>query len=149
MTLAACGQASTPLPAVDAPSPTVRATATPLVSEPPTLTPSSRPSPTAQPPTDRPSLPVTITSLTSPIDAGKMARVAVKTSPGASCDIDVTYESRVSEAAGLEDKKAPADGTITWTWLVGANTNPGTRSVDIYCELGDAAGSASRDLVVR
>lgn len=114
----------------------------------PTIEPTAAPPPSPTP-TDRPALPVTITSITSPIDAGKMARVSAKTTIGATCSITVTYESQESTAKGLEPKKAPANGTITWTWLVGANTNPGTRAVDVECELGDAIGDANRDLVVR
>jgi micrococcal nuclease len=86
--------------------------------------------------------------LTTPIKAGKAATAAIKTSPRAACDIDVAYKSGSATAKGLGPKQASSAGVASWTWTVGLNTSKGSWPVTVWCELGEAFGSTTRDLEV-
>jgi hypothetical protein len=127
--------------------PTATQTATPTATptDTPTPTPTAPPAtstpipqPTAQPteppaPTSVPVL-IILIGLTSPIERGFDATLAIQTNPGAFCDPSVFYDTVESTAAGLEAKPAPDNGSLTWTWLVGANTNGGTWTVSVECD---------------
>lgn len=73
----------------------------------------------------------TLISLTSPINAGDYATIAVRTVGGARCSIVVVYKSGPSEAQGLEAQAARSDGVCSWTWRVGTNTTPGMWSIEV------------------
>lgn len=77
-------------------------------------------------------------SLTTPISPGYTATVAVKTSPSAYCTIVVTYLSGPSTAAGLYPKTSDGSGAVSWSWIVGARTTPGSWPIDVSC--GSASG---------
>jgi len=65
---------------------------------------------------------------------GQNASVTVETTPNASCSISYTTPSgRASKAKGLGDKNTDADGKVSWTWLIGARTKPGTGHVTVRC----------------
>lgn len=68
------------------------------------------------------------------VAAGGNATVSVRTAPGATCSITVTYKSGPSKAQGLSPKRADATGAASWSWVVGRNTTPGTWPVTINCE---------------
>ena len=70
-----------------------------------------------------------ITSVTSPVKAGSNATLTIKGKPGTEYNIDVIYKKTASKAKGLENKTAPASGTVSWTWKVGSNTTPGTFTI--------------------
>ncbi|MDQ0190348.1 thermonuclease family protein [Alicyclobacillus cycloheptanicus] len=59
------------------------------------------------------------------------ASVTIQTSPGTAGKIEVDYKSGPSHAHGLEPETANSQGRITWRWLVGSNTTPGTWPVHI------------------
>ncbi len=105
--------------------------AVPVAAAPPTPAPVP-PAPAPQPPAPA-TLGVTFTSVSSPIGAGNVATASVKTAAGASCSITVTYKSGRSTAKGLEPKTADANGMVSWSWLVGGNTTPGTWPIDVSC----------------
>jgi hypothetical protein len=67
-----------------------------------------------------------LVSLTSPVQRGAKARIAVRTAAGASCSIKVYYKSGPSTAKGLGPITAGTDGICAWSWTVGTNTTPGT-----------------------
>ncbi len=65
---------------------------------------------------------------------GNVATVMVQTAPSASCSIGyVTPKGTQSEAAGLVPKTADASGNVSWSWLIGGNTTPGTGRVTVTC----------------
>lgn len=70
-----------------------------------------------------------IISVTSPVKAGSNATLTIKCKPGTEYNIDVIYKKTASKAKGLDNKIAPASGTVSWTWKVGSNTTPGTFSI--------------------
>lgn len=62
------------------------------------------------------------------------ARVTVRSAPGTPCSIRyITPLGNLSVAGGLGPKPAGADGLVTWTWKIGANTSPGTGEVIVTC----------------
>lgn len=89
--------------------------------------------------TQAPAQVLDILSVTSPVECGAMATLTAKGKPGVEYDIDVIYKKTESKAQGLENKTAAADGTVSWTWKVGAGTTPGTFS--IYVAGGDESDS--------
>jgi hypothetical protein len=94
-------------------------------------------------------LKVKVTALTKSVRRGGTASVTVQTTPGADCDITVTYASGQSEAAGLADKTAGKTGYATWKWRVGPGTTKGTWPIDIYCVRGDRSGEAHAKFTVK
>ena len=90
-----------------------------------------------------------VTKHTSSVARNQTASVTIKTTKGASCSIDVEYNSGPSTAAGLGTKKANSSGTITWKWKVGGRTARGTYPIYISCEKGDREGTAETSFRVR
>ena len=88
---------------------------------------------------------VTFTNITSPVKHGANATATVQTAPYASCKIEVDYKSGESKAAGLADRFADGAGVVSWTWVVGTRTTPGTWPVTVTCTGGgkSAVGKAS------
>jgi hypothetical protein len=110
-------------------------TGKPAATAKPTMTPKPLPTkaPKATPkPTPKPALALSAT-VTSPVNAGAHATVRAKTHPGARCSIEVDYLSGPSTASGLNDKKASAAGSVSWTWKVGSNTKSGTWDIYVTC----------------
>jgi hypothetical protein len=87
---------------------------------------------------------VRFTRLTSPVRHGAYATAAVATAASAYCTITVTYKSGSSKAAGLGPKTASPIGTVSWTWLVGPRTTPGSWPVTVTCSKGGASSSATK-----
>ena len=97
------------------------------------------PKPTTKAPETQSPAPVTqapvqvldIISVTSPVECGAMATLTAKGKPGVEYDIDVVYKKTGSKAKGLENKTAASDGSVSWTWKVGAGTTPGTYTITV------------------
>jgi hypothetical protein len=84
---------------------------------------------------------VAILSVTSPVDAGAYMSLVARTSPRATCDLEVTLPSgRQSASSGLGPATADASGQVKWTWLTGTRSKPGTATATVVC----GAASASR-----
>lgn len=131
-------------PPVAAPAPTE--SASPPTPSPKPPTPSPKPSPTPSPaPAPKPAPPpkatVTVTSITSPVRKGANATVRAETNPGDHCSIDVIYKSGSSKAQGLTHQQADGQGRVSWTWMVGTRTTPGSWPVIIMCDQGTARTS--------
>jgi len=100
------------------------------------------PAASTNPPSSATSVQFTAVDGASP---GRYASVSVQTSPNASCTIDyVTPHGTDSVAAGLVPKNADANGQISWVWLIGGRTYPGTGTVTVTC--GGTSASASIDI---
>lgn len=76
---------------------------------------------------------VTITKPPGTAGHNAYASVSAHTSPGAACSITVEYSSGVSNAQGLGDKKADANGNASWSWQIGRSTKAGTWPVTVTC----------------
>ena len=86
---------------------------------------------------------VRVTKRPGRVSHGDKASVTVVATPRARCTIGVYYSTRRSEARGLGPKTAK---TITWTWEIGSNTNPGTWPIKIDC---GKSGKAQTSVTVR
>lgn len=86
---------------------------------------------------------VRLVSITSPINAGAYATLAVAVSPARTCSITVYYKSGPSSAQGLYSKRG---SRISWTWKVGTRTTPGRWAIVVSC---GSAGTLRTSFVVR
>ncbi len=117
------------------PSPTATPTLTPTLTSTPTQTPTTTPSPTPIP-TPTTELTLEIVSVTSPVGPGHNATLVAKTAPGANSRITVYYKSGPSTAQGLYPKTADSNGSVSWTWMVGTRTTPGSWRIVVTASLG-------------
>ncbi len=65
------------------------------------------------------------------VKVNETATLTINGKPNTPYTISVFYTSGASEAKGLEKKTSDASGNVTWTWKVGANTNPGKHRIVI------------------
>jgi hypothetical protein len=117
----------------------------------PTPTPSATPTPasTSTPSATPLNLSLEILSVTSPVARGGQATLEARTTPGANCGITVFYKSGPSEAIGvLSPKNADAEGRVSWTWRVGANTTPGDYKIEVTAEKDGGQATATRNFTV-
>lgn len=71
------------------------------------------------------------TAVPGTVQNGENATLSIVGKPNTKYTISVFYSTRVSEAKGLEAKTSDGSGNVSWTWKVGANTNPGTHRIVI------------------
>ena len=102
-----------------------------------------------------PDAPVGVSSqlLTTPVLPGENASLTIKTNPGATCEITVTYgelgeESARSTDSGLRPREADKFGMITWTWTVEPNRPLGTYPVETTCATEQKSGYLRVSLTV-
>jgi hypothetical protein len=88
---------------------------------------------------------VKIISVTSPAARNSTAILKAKVTPNATASIVVHYKSGASKAAGLESKKADANGNVSWSWHVGGNTTIGTWRITVSS--GNASAETSFQVV--
>jgi hypothetical protein len=81
-----------------------------------------------------------------PTGQGNVATATARTAPGADCSILVDYKSGPSTARGLDPKPASTAGAVTWSWLVGSRTTPGTWPVTVTCSRSGQTNSTQRFL---
>lgn len=99
--------------------------------------------------TPPPTLDVGLVSLTSPVEAGDDASLAVRTAPAARCRITVHYKSGPSKAKGLVPKQADMEGQVSWTWRVGSGTTPGRWPIIVTCSHAGRDSTLQTTFVVR
>jgi hypothetical protein len=109
----------------------------------PTPTPTAVPTPTPVP------LDVDKGSVSSPVARGDKATVTIRTAAGADCKIVVEYESGPSQASGLGEKTADADGAVSWTWTVGQTTKLGTWPITVTCFKAERQGTLETSFEVK
>lgn len=63
--------------------------------------------------------------------------MTIHTKPKTYCTIAVIYKTGASHASGLEPQTSDANGDITWTWMVGTRTTPGTWPIVVECGTGE------------
>ncbi len=77
---------------------------------------------------------VAIISVTSPVDAGAYASLVALAVPRARCNLSVTLPNGwQSGSRGLGTSTANASGRVTWTWMTGTRTKPGTARATVVC----------------
>jgi hypothetical protein len=107
------------------------------------------PAPTAVPtPTPVP-LDVDKGSVSSPVARGDKATATIRTASGADCKIVVEYDSGPSQAAGLGEKTADADGAVSWTWTVGQTTKEGKYPITVTCFKAERQGTLETTFEVK
>ena len=94
-------------------------------------------------------LSIALLSITSPVHHGNPASISIKTAPGAACQITFTYKSWPSRAKGLTPKTSDGQGMVSWTWLVGSRTTPGTWPVSVSCSAGGRTGALQTSIIVQ
>lgn len=68
---------------------------------------------------------------------GDTASLVVRAPPGATCSISYTTPAGTrSTARGLIPKTASANGQVSWNWVIGSSTRPGTGRVEVSCSPG-------------
>src|SRR3989442_15623076 len=92
---------------------------------------------------------VKLISLSSPVSPGNPASMTIKTVASARCQITVQYLSGPSKAKGLIPQEADSQGQVTWTWLVGSGTTPGTWPIIVTCLSGKSQGRLQTSLTVQ
>ena len=92
---------------------------------------------------------VKLISLTSPVGPGNPATITIKTVASARCQITVQYLSGPSKAKGLIPQEADSQGQVTWTWLVGSRTTPGTWPIIVTCLSGKSQGRLQTSFTVQ
>lgn len=87
---------------------------------------------------------VEITSVNSP-RPGQTAVVSIVAAPNTTCTIEyVTPAGNTADAQGLGSKRTDSGGKVSWSWMIGTNTKPGTGTINVQC--GDQAASASIEI---
>lgn len=94
-------------------------------------------------------LDVKLMALTSPVSPWARATIAVQTATAAECHITVWYKSGPSRARGLGPKVADSHGRVSWTWVVGSNTTPGTWPIAVTCSAAGREGTLQTSFEVR
>lgn len=119
-------------------------TSTPTATAAPTAAPTSAPTvtPTAPPPPPPPAATVTFLNAPLTVAHGQTATLAARTSPNTGCFIVVMYKTGPSTAAGLSPATSDGAGNVSWTWLVGSRTTPGTWPITVTC------GAASNNTTI-
>src|SRR3989454_669618 len=92
---------------------------------------------------------VKLVSLSSPVSPGNPASITIKTVASARCQITVQYLSGPSKAKGLVPQTADSEGQVTWTWLVGSRTTPGTWPIIVTCLSGKSQGRLQTSFIVQ
>src|SRR5438093_10910668 len=92
---------------------------------------------------------VKLISLSSPVSPGNPASITIKTVASARCQITVQYLSGPSKAKGLIPQEADSQGQVTWTWLVGSRTTPGTWPIIVTCLSGKSQGRLQTSFTVQ
>ncbi len=92
---------------------------------------------------------VKLVSLSSPVIPGNPASITIKTVPSVRCQITVLYASGPSKAKGLFPQEADSEGKVTWTWLVGTRTTPGTWPIIVTCLNSKSQGRLQTSFTVQ
>lgn len=74
---------------------------------------------------------LTLVNATGTVTNGSNASLTIKGKPNTQYSIAVYYSAGKSSAQGLESKASGSDGSVSWTWKVGAKTKAGTHRIVI------------------
>ena len=106
------------------PTPTQRPKVTPTVKPTPTQTPKATPTSTQTKSNVRAiSTGIEIIDYTSVIGRGEYASIKIKGEPQTDYECEVEYQSGMSTAKGLGEKRSDSNGYVTWSWKVGTRTS--------------------------
>ena len=135
--VAACSSSSDATPTAGAPQSTE--TSAPATTAQPDATDTDRPATAAT--TPQTGIEITLVYAMGAPPGGD-AYVEAKVTPGAVCDLDYTTPSgTASEAEGLDEKTADANGDLRWDWRISPGTDPGRGDILVTC--GDASKSVN------
>jgi len=91
---------------------------------------------------------VALTAFSNPIAPGQNSMMQVRTLPGSTCSITVTYGAVVSTDSGLVQKIADDYGGVGWSWTVPENVPDGKYPVKVTCTYKGRSGVYQDNLVV-
>jgi cytoskeletal protein RodZ len=74
---------------------------------------------------------LTLVDAPGTVTNGSNASLTIKGKPNTQYSIAVYYSAGKSSAQGLESKASGSDGSVSWTWKVGAKTKAGTHRIVI------------------
>lgn len=72
---------------------------------------------------------IALTGAPGTVSSGSNATLSIKGKPNTEYSISVYYSNGASTAQGLKPKTSGSDGTVSWTWKVGAKTTAGTHRI--------------------
>lgn len=72
---------------------------------------------------------IALTGAPGTVSNGGNATLSIKGKPNTEYSISVYYSNGASTAQGLKSKTFGSDGTVSWTWKVGAKTTAGTHRI--------------------
>ena len=77
---------------------------------------------------------VRLVSVTSPAYPGSDATLVARVSSSSVvCSVTVYYKSGPSHAKGVQLRRRPVRGRVSWTWRVGTRTTPGRWPIVVRC----------------
>ena len=91
---------------------------------------------------------VAVEAMNTPAQAGSQGFISVRTNPGSTCTIKVTYSKITSKAAGLSQQVADSYGSASWTWTIDESAPIGTWPVQVTCAYRGRTGMVIADLQI-
>ena len=80
-----------------------------------------------------------------PAHRGNPVTLTARVSPtNVICSITVEYKSGPSHARGVQPRKRPVRGRVSWMWLVGTQTTPGRWPILVHCGPGGTLRTSFR-----
>lgn len=106
--------------------------------------------PLAQAPKVDPRAPVgvSVQTLSSPVTPGSNTMATIKTKPGATCTITLSYGTVKAKDSGLAPIKADEFGVATWSWTVDPAAQVGKWPVNFRCADATKSGVVDGTLEV-
>lgn len=74
---------------------------------------------------------IQLNTMSSYVSPGESAYISIIAEPNTKYNISVEYKSGYSDAEGLIAKTSSASGFVSWRWVVGTRTYPGTYPITI------------------
>lgn len=79
-------------------------------------------------------VPLSVTSITSPLEPDSTGHLDALTTEGATCELIDGNASPDSDAAlDLGSRVADATGFVSWSWVIGSATPPGVEQLRLTC----------------
>jgi hypothetical protein len=78
-------------------------------------------------------LPLQLVAVTSPVHAGRDARLTVQTAPRTQCMFLLQYKAGGATTELTVPKRADDRGRVSWAWRVDSRAAPGTWPIIVHC----------------
>lgn len=91
---------------------------------------------------------VILSNATSPIAAGEMASLSVRTNNDAVCQVEAMVNNQKIEVPKLTPSAADEYGIATWKWEIAKTTQPGTWQMTVTCSNEQFSGMLKTPMVI-